>query len=72
MGGVPVEDILLDTGSAKTLIMKKLVAPESMVEGEVSLQEVHYCAEIQISFEENTYTAQAAVSERLPVSLLLG
>jgi transposase InsO family protein len=78
VGGTLVEDILLDTDSAKTLIRKDLVPSNSLVEGKVLLQGVHGdvvsypLAEVEVTVDKHVHTVRAAVSERLPVSMLLG
>ena len=76
--GVPVE-VLLDTGSARTLVRKELV-PEGKVLKEETVavrcahgESVRYpLAELEIAVGGKTMTIRAGVSDRLPVQLLLG
>ena len=75
--GVPVE-VLLDTGSARTLVRKELVPEGKVLEGKTVVVRgvhggsVHHpLAELEITVGGRTMVVQAAVSGRLPVQLLL-
>ena len=76
--GVPVE-VLLDTGSARTLVRKELV-PEGKVMGGKMVgvrcahgEVVHYpIAELEVVVGDENIIVKAGVSDRLPVQLLLG
>ena len=76
--GVPVE-ILLDTGSARTLVRKELV-PEGKVLGGTMVgvrcahgEVVHYpIATLEVAVGGKKIAIRAGVSDRLPVQLLLG
>jgi hypothetical protein len=74
-----VGDILLDTGCSQTLVRKDLVKSEKMKEGRlVDIQCAHGdttwypLAEVELSVEGKKITVEAAVSETLPQSVLLG
>ena len=76
--GVPVE-VLLDTGSARTLVRKELVPEGKVLEGKtVVVRGVHGgsirypLAELEIAVGGRTMVVQAAVLGRLPIQLLLG
>ena len=74
----PVKDILLDTGSTRTLVKKDLVPRNRMVDGEVAIRCAHGntivypLADVEIKIEGQCFTVQAGVSDTLPVSVLLG
>ena len=76
--GTPVKDILLDTGSTRTLVKKDLVPRNRMVDGEVAIRCAHGntivypLADVEIKIEGQCFTVQAGVSDTLPVSVLLG
>ena len=73
-----VKDIVLDTGAAKTMIRGDLVTEEDMVGSSIIVKcahgdEVAYpVARVKIVVEGVTYTLDVAVSDSLPVSVLLG
>ena len=74
-----VKDIVLDTGAAKTMIRGDLVTEEDMVgssiivNASVRMEMVAYpVARVKIVVEGVTYTLDVAVSDSLPVSVLLG
>ena len=76
--GTPVKDILLDTGSTRTLVKKDLVPRNRMVDDEVAIRCAHNntivypLADVEIRIEGQCFTVQAGVSDTLPVSVLLG
>eukprot|EP00731_Ephydatia_muelleri_P007554 Em0003g1802a len=73
-----VKDIVLDTGAAKTMIRGDLVTEEDMVGSSIIVKcahgdEIAYpVARVKIVVEGVTYTLDVAVSDSLPVSVLLG
>ena len=74
-----VTDILLDTGCSRTLVHRDLVAPGSMLEGEaVTIRCAHgdvvlyALAEVGVEVDGKVIKVDAAVSDTLPVSVLLG
>jgi predicted aspartyl protease len=77
--GKEVGDILLDTGCSRTMVHRDLVRDEKQLEGEavticcahgdVSLYPL---AEVNLEFEGIQMRVKAAVSDSLPVSVLLG
>ena len=76
--GVPVE-VLLDMGSARTLVRKELVPEGKVLKGKTVVVRgvlggsVRYpLAELEITIGGRTMVVQAAMSGRLPVQLLLG
>ena len=76
--GFPVE-VLLDTGSAWTVVRKELVPEGKVLEGKtVVVRGVHGgnvrypLAQLEITVGGRTMVVQAAVSGRLPIQLLLG
>ena len=76
--GVPVE-VLLDTGSARTLVRKELVPEERVLKGRTvgvrcaHGEVVHYpIAELEVVVGDQKITVKAGISDRLPVQLLLG
>ena len=78
--GVPVQDILVDTGAAKTMVYKDLVSKENMMgkESEISIRCAHGdsvkypLARVTVTVKGKPYPLVAAVSETLPMSVLLG
>ena len=76
--GTAVSDIMLDTGATRTLVWRDLVPKEKIGGGEISICCVHGdivvypLAEVQIAVDGVSYSVEAAVSETLPVSVLLG
>ena len=76
--GMPVE-ILLDTGSARTLVRRELVPKDKELSGKSVVvrcahgDSVRYpLADLDIEVEGKRFTIRAGVSEELPVQLLLG
>ena len=75
---VPVTDIMLDTGASRSLVRRDLVPSEKMNCGEVSIccghgdTMVYPLAQVEIVVEGARYVVEAAVAEKLPVSVLLG
>ena len=77
--GTPVEKILLDTGCSKTLVRKELIPKEKVMEGEaVLIRCVHGdtvlypVAKVQMMVDGKVIDVKAAVSETLPMDVLLG
>ena len=74
--GTLVGDVLLDTGCTRTLVRRELVPEEKMLQGEsVAVRCAHGdtvlypLAEVELEMEGQV---EAAVSDGLPVSMLLG
>ena len=71
-------DIMLDTGATRTLVRRDLVPAEKMVDGDVSIccahgdTVVYPLAQVEIAVDGTCYSVEAAVSDKLPVSVLLG
>ena len=72
-------DLLLDTGSARTLVRRELVPEEKVLVGEVVAvrcahgDNVNYpLADVDVEIEGRKMTIRAGVSDRLPVQILLG
>ena len=79
VGEVKVTEILLDTGCTQTMVRKDLILPEQLIEGEAAtIRCVHGdnvlypLAEVAIEVEGLDLTVRAAISETLPMSVLLG
>ena len=76
--GTCVEDIMLDTGSSRTLIRADLVHTEKPVEGEISIRCAHGdiitypLAKVEIEKGGEHFIVEAGVVDKLPVSVLLG
>ncbi len=77
--GTPVERILLDTGCSKTLVRQELISKEKILEGEaVTIRCAHGdtvlypVAKVQVMVDGMDMEVKAAVSETLPVDVLLG
>lgn len=76
--GHPVDEIVLDTGCSRTLVRKDLVPGEKLTGGEISIRCAHGdifvypLADVQIEVGGRQFEVQAGVSEKLPVSVLLG
>ena len=76
--GTPVEGILLDTGAANTMIHRDLVPVEKITQETVDIRCAHGdvvsypLAEVSMRVGDYTFSVQAAVSDRLPVPVLLG
>ena len=75
--GKPVE-IMLDTGCAVTMMWKDLVKPSKITKSQVSIHCAHGSsvtyplARAQIGIGESSYEVEAAISNQLPVPVLLG
>ena len=74
-----VSDIVLDTGCTRTLVHRDLVSEEKLMKGEsVTIQCAHGdavaypLANVELEVEGEAVTVEAAVSETLPQSVLLG
>ena len=80
VNGIPVEDIVLDTGASRTLVREDLVPPQAIREGSsVTIRCAHGdtvtypLAQISISVgSQQEMVVTAAVSRTLPASVLLG
>ena len=76
--GTPVSDIILDTGSNRTLIRKELVPTQKLVEGEIPIHCAHGdiitypIAEVETEIGGRHYMVEAGVVDGLPVSVILG
>ena len=76
--GASVGDIMLDTGSNRTLIRKDLVPVQKLVEGEIPIRCAHGdiitypIAEVEIEIGGRHYMMEAGVVDGLPVSVILG
>ena len=76
--GVAVSDIMLDTGSNRTLIRGDLVPAEKLVKGEIPIRCAHGdiitypIAEVELEIGGRHYLVEAGVVDGLPVSVLLG
>ena len=77
--GEAVDDILLDTGCSRTLVHRKLVPKEKAQDGEaVAIRCAHGdtvlypLAKISLEVDGKSIVVEAAVSETLPMSVLLG
>ena len=77
--GQMVQDILLDTGCTRTMVRADLVPPEKFLEGDaVTIQCAHGdtvmypIANVAIQVDGLEIEVEAAISERLPVAVLLG
>ena len=74
----PVDGIVLDTGAAKTMIHRDLVPIEKVSSKTVNIQCAHGdivsypMAEVSMRVGNHPFTVQAAVSDRLPVPVLVG
>ena len=79
VNGITVDDIVLDTGAARTLVWEDLVPPEVIREGEVKIRCAHGdtiiypLAHINISVGSlPDIVVKAAVSKNLPAAVFLG
>ena len=77
--GTAVDNILLDTGCSRTLMRQKLVPRRKMLEGEaVAIRGAHGdivlypLALVQMVVDGRDMEVKAAVSENLPMDVLLG
>ena len=74
--GMPVEDILFDTGCSRTLVHHKLISPEKRIDGEVIIRCVHGdevsypLARVDIGIDDQVFSVEATMSYTLPVSVL--
>ena len=74
----PVEGIVLDSGAAKTMIHRDLVPVDKVSSETVNIQCAHGdivsypMAEVSMRVGDHPFTVQAAVSDRLPVPVLVG
>ena len=78
MEETPVEGVVLDTGAAKTMIHRDLVPVEKVSRETVDILCAHGdvvsypLAEVSMRVGDHPFTVQAAVSDRLPVPVLVG
>ena len=78
VNGKLVHDIILDTGASKTIIRKELVPKGKMLDRCVEIKCAHGdettypFADVKVCIDGKEYYIKAAVSDRLPVSVLLG
>ena len=78
MEETPVEGIVLDTGAAKAIIHRDLVPVEKVSRETVDIQCAHGdvvsypLAEVSMRVGDQPFTVQAAVSDPLPVPVLVG
>ena len=77
--GRKVPDILIDTGCSRTLVRKSLVPDDKILQGEVvAIRCAHGdtvlypLALVQVQMDGHTLEVEAAVSDNLPMSMLLG
>ena len=77
--GNPAESILLDTGCSRTMVRRKFVPQSKMLEGEaVPIRCAHGdvvlypLALVQVAIDGKKMEVKAAVSETLPLDMLLG
>ena len=74
----PVEGVVLDTGAAKTMIHRDLVPVEKVSRETVDILCAHGdvvsypLAEVSMKVGDQPFTVQAAVSDQLPVPVLVG
>ena len=77
VNGIYCSDILVDTGATQTLVHKKLVTDDNILDGEVTIRCVHGdtasypLAVVKISIGGKDIITTAAVSSTLPTSVLL-
>ena len=77
--GQKVTDILLDTGCSRTKVRRNLVAMEKIIVGRVATitcthgdTKLHPLALVEVELDGSHIQVEAALSEELPVSVLLG
>ena len=77
--GQEVTDILLDTGCSRTMVRRNLVAMEKVIVGKVTTitcahgdTKLHPLALVEVELDGAHIQVEAALSEELPVSVLLG
>ena len=76
--GQEVTDILLDTGCSRTMVRRNLVAMEKVIVGKVATitcahgdTKLHPLALVEVELDGAHIQVEAALSEELPVSVLL-
>ena len=75
--GVQVNDLTLDTGSARTIVHSRFV-DDTQIAGKIPIRcahgdtHVYPLAQVEIRVGEKGFLVEAAVSETLPVSVVLG
>ena len=79
VNGLPVNDLLLDTGCSKTIVRRDLVGEEQWLEGESTIIQCAHgdaiaypLAEVQLQIQGKSMLVKAAVSDILPQSALVG
>ena len=78
IAGVPVSDILLDTGATRSMIHTDLLPPGHRMDGKVTIRCAHGntvaypLAEITVEIGSRRFAVKAGVSPTLPVPVLLG
>ena len=76
--GVQVNDLTLDTGSARTIVHSRFVDDTTRVAGKIPIRcahgdtHIYPLAQVEIRVGEKGFLVEAAVSETLPVSVVLG
>lgn len=76
--GVPVSDILLDTGCSRTLVRQELVPTENLRMDRIAIRCAHGdtieypLADVLMEIGDKQFTVEAGVSNTLPTSVLLG
>ena len=78
MNGTYCPDILIDTGATQTLVHRRLVTEDDIVDAEVSIKCAHGdtvaypLAAVKITIDGKDFITTAGVSSKLPASVLLG
>ena len=76
--GSHVSDILLDTGCSRTMVKSNQVSEDKFLDQTVTIRCAHGdvalypLAEVELEVDGARFQVQAAISDRLPVSVLLG
>ena len=77
--GVELEDILLDTGCTQKMVRRDLTSPSRVIPGEATTIKclhgnnvLYSLAHVSVNIEGLALKVRAAVSDTLPVSVLLG
>ncbi len=77
--GQPVEGIVLDTGCKRTMVHQRLISPENLLEGDVATIRcahgdtvLYPLVNVRMEIDGIPIEVEAAVSDTLPVSVLLG
>ena len=77
--GKYVKTILLDTGCSRTLVHQKLVPEEALLEGKATMvccargdTVLYHMAKVHMEVKGKPIEVETAVSDRLPVEVLLG